>query len=111
MKHLLFALTALLPPLAGPAASASAADPCIVREGEGIRITAGVLERVIRVSGGNVASESLTVSGTPLIDGRADELSFRIARATPNRNPLDLHSDAVRRRSALPRRRPAAPTR
>jgi hypothetical protein len=76
------------------AGSATAADVSIVREGETIRLKAGVLERVIRVSGGNVATESLTVSGTPLIAGRADELSFRITRAEPNRNPLELPIDS-----------------
>ena len=76
------------------APSATAADPCIVRDGETIWIKTGVLERVIRVSGGNVATEKLTVSGTPLVDGRADELSFRIARAEPNRNPLELPLDS-----------------
>lgn len=77
---------------AAPAAPA-ATDPRIVREGEVIRITAGVLERVIHVAGGNVATGSLTVTGTPLIDGRADELSFRITRANPNRNPQELLSN------------------
>jgi hypothetical protein len=80
--------------VASVALSASAADPCIVREGESIRITAGVLERVMRVSGGNVSTGKLTVSGAPLVDGRANELSFRIARAEPNRNPLELPLDS-----------------
>ena len=71
----------------------TAADTCITREGDSIRIQAGVLERVIRVSGGNVATEGLAVSGASLITGRADELSFRIARAAPNRNPLELSPD------------------
>ena len=70
--------------------STASAEAGIVREGETIHLSAGVLERVIRVSGGNVSTERLTVSGTPLLDGRADELSFRIARAEPNRNPLAL---------------------
>ena len=73
----------------------TAADTCIVREGETIRIKAGVLERVIRVSGGDVATDSLTVSRTRLIAGRTDELSFRISRAKPNRNPLDLPLDSA----------------
>ena len=74
---------------AGEVATASA----ISREGDGVRIKAGVLERVIRVSGGTVATENLTVSGTPLLAGRAAELSFRITRAEPNRNPLELPID------------------
>ncbi len=88
------AVLAMLMSAAGVAHSATTADTCIVREGESIRIKAGVLERVIRLSGGNVATETLTVSGTPLMDGRADELSFRIARTTPNRNPLELCSNS-----------------
>lgn len=67
-----------------------AATSSIARDGDTIRITAGVLERIIRVSGGNVTTERLTVSGTSLTEGHAKELSFRITRAEPNRNPLDL---------------------
>lgn len=62
----------------------------ITREQETFRIRAGALERVLRVSGGNVATEGLSVSGTPLIDGPAGEVSLVISRASPNRNPLDL---------------------
>lgn len=68
----------------------AAAAPCIIREGEMVRIKAGVLERIIRVSGGNVATDRLSISGEPLMDRPAGELSFRISRASPNRNPLDL---------------------
>jgi hypothetical protein len=67
-----------------------ATTPSIVRDGDSIRITAGTLERVIRVSGGNVATERLMVSGVSLIEAGANEVSFRIMRADPNRNPLDL---------------------
>ena len=74
------------------AQTATAPDPYIVRDGDAIRIQAGVLERIIRVTDGNVATEQLTVSGQPVIDGRVPELSFRISRATPNRNPLTLYS-------------------
>lgn len=90
MKFPNLALSALLLVLVGPSAIAKETDPSIVADGDAIRIKAGVLERVIRVSGGNVATESLSVSGTPLIAGRADELSFQITRAVPNRNPLEL---------------------
>lgn len=76
--------------LAVVGASAAVSDTGITPEGGAIRIKAGVLERVIRVSGGNVATEYLTVSGAPLIAGPADEWSFRITRAEPNRNPLEL---------------------
>jgi hypothetical protein len=78
---------------AGSCAGAREAATSIVRDGDSVRINAGVLERVIRVSGGNVATEGLTLSGTPLIAGRAEELSFRVTRAAPNRNPLELTID------------------
>jgi len=68
----------------------AAAPVSIVIEGDTIQLKAGVLERGIRVSGGTVATERLAVAGTPVIDGTAAELSFRITRAIPNRNPLDL---------------------
>ncbi len=94
MNFPILTLVALLLVPAGPSASAAAADPSIVTDGDAIRIKAGVLERVIRVSGGDVATETLTVSGTPLIACPADELSFRITRAEPNRNPLELPIDS-----------------
>lgn len=77
-------------PGAEPATRAfpTADAPRIVRENDAIRIVAGALERVIRVSGGNVATERLAVSGLPLLGGRAAELSFRVSRAAPNRKPL-----------------------
>lgn len=72
------------------AAPDAAADAHITREQETLRIRAGTLERVLRVSAGNIATESLTISGTPLIDAPAGEFSVMISRASPNRNPLDL---------------------
>jgi hypothetical protein len=80
-------LTALIQSVAR---SEVADTPSIGRDGDRIRMTAGVLERVIRVSGGNVATERLTVSGTALTEGIANELSFRIMRAEPNRSPLEM---------------------
>ena len=88
-------LTVLLALLAGPFLTAMAAESSIVREGEVIRLKAGVLERVIRVTAGNIATEALTVSGAPMIDSRANELSFGISRANPNRNPLELLSNSA----------------
>jgi hypothetical protein len=88
-------LTVLLALLAGPAVTATAAESSIVREGELIRLKAGVLERVIRVTAGNVTTEALTVSGTPLVDDRSKELSFEVSRASPNRNPLELPLDSA----------------
>jgi alpha-galactosidase len=75
-------------------AQTAESDSSIVTDGDAVRLKAGVLERVIRVSGGDVATESLTVSGTSLIAGPADELSLRITRAEPNRNPLELPIDS-----------------
>ena len=71
-------------------AAASVPDPSIIREGGTIRIKAGGLERIIQVAAGNIATKSLTVAGTPLIADPANEFSFRISLATPNRNPLEL---------------------
>ncbi len=65
-------------------------DAYITRDQETLRIRAGTLERVLRLSGGNIATEKLPVAGTSLIDGPAGELSFVISRASPNQNPLDL---------------------
>jgi hypothetical protein len=94
-RVLAMAMLAALAPSLSTAAPAAPAEPCIVRDGETFRIKAGVLERIIRVAGGNVATDSLTVSGTPLIDGRGGELAFRISRADPNRNPLELLSNST----------------
>ena len=80
------ALAVILPCTVGAAPE----DHAITRHGDTIRMRAGVLERTVRVSGGEVHLDGLTVAGTPLIADNAREISFRISRATPNRNPLEL---------------------
>ena len=95
-RHTLIAAAVLLiMPAQGIAHAAAPAESSISinTEGDTIRIKAGVLERVIRTSRGNVATEGLTISGAPLLAGTANELSFRITRAEPNRNPLELPID------------------
>ena len=76
------------------AAAGVSAGNSITREGDVIRLRAGVIEKTIRISGGAVLSDSLTVAGIPLLDAKSEELSFQISRAAPNRNPLELHSDS-----------------
>jgi hypothetical protein len=62
----------------------------IYRDGDIVRLEAGVLKKTLRVSGGKVLIESLSVAGAPLITDSASEVSLQISQATPNRNPLDL---------------------
>jgi hypothetical protein len=62
----------------------------ISRNGDTIVLTAGAMQRTIRVSGGKVILEGLTLAGKPLITDNANEISFQISRATPNRNPAGL---------------------
>ena len=78
--------------LTGRQADAKNANNSISRKGNAIELKAGVLKRTVRVSGGKVMLDSLTVGGTPLISDNANEISLDISRATPNRNPLGLHS-------------------
>ena len=67
----------------------------IAREQDTLRIRAGTLERVLRISGGNITTERLSVEGAPLLDGPAREMSLVISRADPNRDPLDLLHDGA----------------
>ena len=62
----------------------------IWREGDEIRIRAGVLERTLRVSGGRVELLDLQVAGRSLIEDGARGTSFQVSRAVPNRDPLEL---------------------
>jgi hypothetical protein len=62
----------------------------ISRKGDTVELKAGPLKRTLRVSGGKVTLESLTLAGKPLIADKANEVSFQISRATPNRNPAAL---------------------
>lgn len=62
----------------------------ISRGGDVIRLEAGPLERVLRVSGSRVILDRLSVAGTPVVGGGRGDISFRISRASPNRNPQEL---------------------
>ena len=74
----------------GGAASDGTTEVGITGGRDSLYLRAGPLERLLHLSGGNIATEKLSVAGTSLIDGPAGELSFMISRASPNRNPLEL---------------------
>jgi len=65
----------------------------ISQKGDCIVLSAGVLAKTIQVSGGKLLATGLSVDGTPLLAGEADEVSLRIARAEPNRNPIEASAD------------------
>lgn len=81
---------------------AARAQYTISRDADTIRLKAGVLERTVRVSGGRVSLADLTVDNTPLIGENARGISFRISRAIPNRNPLDLQAGDAGATDTLP---------
>ncbi len=57
-----------------------------------VRISAGVLERVISLADGNLSTTRLRVSDRELLGGPALELSLTVTRAEPNARPRGLKS-------------------
>jgi len=55
-----------------------------------VRISAGILERVIDLANGNVSTTRLRVNGRELLAGPAAELSLVVTRAEPNARPKGL---------------------
>ncbi len=55
-----------------------------------VRISAGVLERVMRLTNGNLSTTSLRVEDHELLAGPAGELSLTVTRAEPNAKPKGL---------------------
>ncbi len=68
----------------------------ISQEGDSIVMSAGVLSKTIQVSGGKLRATGLVVDGVELLAGQADEVSLSIARAEPNRNPLEVSTGGGR---------------
>jgi len=76
--------------VAGTPPPASASDVYSIQSDGGlVRIFAGDLVRAIDIKGGNVFTVSLAVGGEDVLAG-ADEISFRIENALPNRCPVGL---------------------
>jgi len=84
----------LIPVIALLAVCEVTAENSISHNGEIIQFKAGVLERTLRVSGGKVILKSLSVADTALTADISREISLQISMASPNRNPLELLSDA-----------------
>lgn len=68
----------------------------IFAKGDQIVLSAGVLTKTIQVSGGKLSATGLTVDGVGLLAAEADEVSLHIARAEPNRNPLEVSTGGGR---------------
>ncbi len=69
----------------------SAAGCYAIRQtGDRIVLSAGVLEKTLEVAGGKLTGKGLAVDGAPLLAADSDEVSLRIARAEPDRNPLEV---------------------
>ncbi|MCX5646401.1 MAG: hypothetical protein NTZ17_17225 [Phycisphaerae bacterium] len=66
-----------------------AAQPFEVSEHQ-VRISAGVLERVIDLANGNLSTTHLRVEGRELLAGPALELSLTVTRTEPNTRPKGL---------------------
>ncbi|HKK19617.1 MAG TPA: hypothetical protein VJ952_13140, partial [Opitutales bacterium] len=62
----------------------------IQQSGEHIELRAGILHRLISTAGTNVSTQRIEVDGTPLLTSPADEISFRLDKASPNRRPVGL---------------------
>ena len=66
-----------------------AAQPFEVSDHQ-VRISAGILERVLDLADGNLSTPSLRVAAQDLLAGPAAEVSFTITRAEPNVRPKGL---------------------
>jgi hypothetical protein len=66
-----------------------AAQPFEISEHQ-VRLSAGVLERVINLANGNLSTTHLRVEGRDLLAGPAFEVSFAVTRAEPNAQPKGL---------------------
>ncbi len=87
--HKRIVLAALLSLAAAPFVSAAEQQSVVLSKQE-IRISAGILERVIDLANGNLSTTRLSVSGHEMLVGPAAELSLTVARAEPNARPKGL---------------------
>ena len=83
--HSMFLLSAVSP--------SAAADKSykIYSDRDQIHIVAGNLKRTINIKGRNVYTTSIAVAGEKILAGAANELSFCIEKAVPNRCPVGLN--------------------
>lgn len=63
----------------------------IYSDSDQVHIFAGDLKRTINVKGGDVYTTSIEVAGEKILAGAANELSFCIEKAVPNRCPVGLN--------------------
>ena len=80
--------------LAAWVSSAIGAEDGIHAEGSKLRLQAGILQRMIDIAGGELATTSLTVAGQEILAARAQEFTVTISRAEPNRRPPGLKPGA-----------------
>lgn len=62
----------------------------IAASGDRILLSAGLLHRRLHVSHDGVRTDLLTVDGVAVVEAAQPDVSFRITRAEPNRNPMFL---------------------
>jgi hypothetical protein len=82
-------LAALLGLLSVPMLPAAEQQAVVVSDRE-VRVSAGILERVIDLANGNLSTTRLRVNGDELLAGPAAELSVTVTRAEPNARPKGL---------------------
>jgi hypothetical protein len=87
--HKAIVLVALLSLLSVPVLPAAEPQSVAVSDRE-VRVSAGVLERVIDLAHGNLSTVRLRVNGQELLAGPAAELSLTVTRAEPNARPKGL---------------------
>jgi hypothetical protein len=87
--HKNIVLAALLSLAAAPSLLA-AEQQSVVASDQKVRISAGILERVIDLANGNVSTTHLRVNSQELLAGPAAELSVVVTRAEPNARPKGL---------------------
>jgi len=82
-------LAVLLSLLSVPMLPAAQQQAVVVSDRE-VRISVGILERVIDLANGNLSTTRLRVNGHELLAGPAAELSLTVTRAEPNARPKGL---------------------
>jgi hypothetical protein len=82
-------LTVAVLSYAGAEVPAAEQQSVIISDRE-VRVTAGILERVIDLANGNLSTTRLRVNGHELLSGPAAELSVTVTRAEPNARPKGL---------------------
>jgi len=96
MRHYRAVLLAVLVGWSGGVGSGRADTAYdVIRSENGLRLRAGIFERIIEIEGTNVSTSRLSVAGEELLSGPANEVSFTIHFARPDAEPKGIKPGTV----------------